>query len=63
VESNFSECRPTPTKKLFDAQHLAEGAVLAVTHVRPDKYNCWEVAIMNLPSADEQYMAEMGRIG
>jgi hypothetical protein len=61
---NFSECRHNPEEKQFDAQHLAGGAVLAVTQVRPDHYNCWEVVIMNSPNAGvEQYMAEMGGIG
>jgi CopG family transcriptional regulator, nickel-responsive regulator len=42
----YDHHRPNLTERLIDAQHQAEGRVLATTHVHLDHHNCLEVLIM-----------------
>lgn len=53
----YDHHRPNLTEKLVEAQHRAEGKVLAATHVHLDHHNCLEVIIMKGRGGDLKDLA------
>jgi CopG family nickel-responsive transcriptional regulator len=54
----YDHHRPKLSEKLIEAQHYAEGMVLAATHVHLDHHNCLEVIIMRGHSSDVRGIAD-----
>ena len=54
----YDHHRPKLAERLIEAQHHAEGQVLAATHVHLDHHNCLEVIIMRGRSSDVSHLAD-----
>jgi len=54
----YDHHRPKLAERLIEAQHHAEGQVLAATHVHLDHHNCLEVIIMKGRSNEVRQIAD-----
>lgn len=54
----YDHHRPKLAERLIEAQHHAEGQVLAATHVHLDHHNCLEAIIMRGRSSDVSHLAD-----
>ena len=54
----YDHHRPKLAERLIEAQHHAEGQVLAATHVHLDHHNCLEVVIMRGRSSEVSHLAD-----
>jgi CopG family transcriptional regulator, nickel-responsive regulator len=54
----YDHHRPKLAERLIEAQHHAEGQVLAATHVHLDHHNCLEVIIMRGRSSEVSHLAD-----
>jgi len=54
----YDHHRPKLSERLIEAQHHAEGKVLAATHVHLDHHNCLEVIIMRGRSNEVRHIAD-----
>ncbi len=54
----YDHHRPKLSEQLIEAQHHAEGKVLAATHVHLDHHNCLEVIIMRGRSSEVSHIAD-----
>jgi CopG family nickel-responsive transcriptional regulator len=54
----YNHHRPKLSERLIEAQHHAEGKVLAATHVHLDHHNCLEVIIMRGRSSEISQIAD-----
>jgi CopG family nickel-responsive transcriptional regulator len=55
----YDHHRPKLSERLIEAQHHAQGMVLAATHVHLDHHNCLEVVIMKGRSSDVRHIADL----
>lgn len=54
----YDHHRPKLSEQLIEAQHHAEGKVLAATHVHLDHHHCLEVIIMKGRSSEVRQIAD-----
>ena len=54
----YDHHRPKLSERLTEAQHHAEGKVLAATHVHLDHHNCLEVIIMKGRAGEVRKLAD-----
>jgi len=54
----YDHHRPALSERLIEAQHHAEGKVLAATHVHLDHHHCLEVVIMRGRSSEVRRIAD-----
>ncbi|MGO8816368.1 MAG: nickel-responsive transcriptional regulator NikR [Terriglobia bacterium] len=54
----YGHHRPKLAERLIEAQHHAEGHVLAATHVNLDHHNCLKVIIMRGRSSEVSHLAD-----